>query len=96
PARARTRSAELEDSLPREARALSGSAPRSNDLERRIDDLESRISTRSLAGQLQDAQVETAFKMLDKYRKEAHSADGARRQKISAGLNYLERTYLKP
>jgi hypothetical protein len=82
--------------MPREARAASGSAPRLNDLQRRIDDLESRISTRSLAGQLQDAQVETAFKMLDKYRKEAGSADSNQRQRISAGLSYLERTYLKP
>ena len=96
PPRARARSSEPANAMPREARAASGSAPRLNDLQRRIDDLESRISTRSLAGQLQDAQVETAFKMLDKYRKEAGSADSTQRQRISAGLSYLERTYLKP
>jgi serine/threonine-protein kinase len=96
PPRARARSSEPANSMPREARAASGSAPRLNELQRRIDDLESRISTRSLAGQLQDAQVETAFKMLDKYRKEAGSADSNQRQRISAGLSYLERTYLKP
>ncbi|WP_164008840.1 serine/threonine-protein kinase [Pyxidicoccus trucidator] len=92
----RGRTSESGSSTPREARALSGSAPRLNDLQRRIDDLESRISTRLLAGQLQDAQVETAFNMLDRYRKQADSADRTQRQKISAGLNYLESAYLKP
>ena len=80
---------------PKETRITSGTVPRPSDLQRRIDDLESRISTRSLSGALQEAQVETAYKMLDKYRDEAGSADAAERQRISEGLDYLERTYLR-
>ncbi|MBZ4418712.1 serine/threonine-protein kinase [Myxococcus sp. RHSTA-1-4] len=93
--RARARSADAVAPEPKEPRLASGSAPRTNDLQRRIDDLESQISTRSLAGKIQEAQVETAYKMLDRYRDQANGADAAQRQKISAGLDYLERTYLK-
>jgi serine/threonine protein kinase len=92
---ARVKDSEARVSTSREQRSLSESSPGSDALQRRISTLEGRISDLSVAGQLQDAQVETAYKMLDRYREEASSANGTQRQKISAGLDYLERTYLK-
>jgi serine/threonine-protein kinase len=92
---ARVRDSEARDSTSRESRSLSEGAPGADALQRRISTLEGRISDLSVAGKLQDAQVETAYKMLDRYRGEASSANGAQRQKISDGLDYLERTYLK-
>jgi serine/threonine-protein kinase len=81
-------------SEPQETRA-SGRVPRPSDLERRIEYLETRISDRATAGQLRDDQVETAFTMLDRYRKQAISTNAAERKKASDGLDYMERTYLK-
>ncbi|WP_240360031.1 protein kinase domain-containing protein [Pyxidicoccus caerfyrddinensis] len=92
---ARVRDSEARESASRESRSLSEGAPGADALQRRISTLEGRISDLSVAGKLQDAQVETAYKMLDRYRGEASSANGAQRQKISDGLDYLERTYLK-
>jgi serine/threonine-protein kinase len=94
--RPRGRSPQDEAPEPRESSGPSGSVPRPNDLQRRIEALESQIATYLTAGKLQEGQADTAYKMLDKYRRQASGADAAQRREISAGLDFLERTYLKP
>ncbi|NMO23165.1 serine/threonine protein kinase [Pyxidicoccus fallax] len=97
--RKKTRAPSSEDVAPEptdtETRGSYGSAPRTTDLHRRIDDLEIQISTRSTAGKIEDDQMETAFKMLDRYRAQAKGASPEQRKKISDGLDYFERTFLK-
>ncbi|MCY1017230.1 serine/threonine-protein kinase [Pyxidicoccus sp. MSG2] len=83
------------DSTAREPRALSEDALDQDPLQRRIKWLESKISDRSVAGELEDAKAKVAYNMLDRYRADARSANNAQRKEISEGLDYLERTYLK-
>ncbi|HZI11939.1 MAG TPA: hypothetical protein VE153_16255, partial [Myxococcus sp.] len=72
-----------------------GNATTLNALQQRIEDLEQEVSNLAVAGKLDEAKTETAQRMLDKYRAQANRANAAQRQKISAGLDYFERIYLK-
>jgi len=93
--RTRGKPSEAMAESPKESRASSGMTARPNDLQRRIDTLDSQLSTRLAAGQIQEAQAKTAYKMLDRYRAQAGRANSAQRQEISKGLDYLENSYLK-
>jgi hypothetical protein len=66
-----------------------------NALQQRIEDLEQEVSNLAVAGKLDEARTETAQRMLDRYRAQAARANAAQRQKISDGLDYFERIYLK-
>ncbi|QSQ20558.1 protein kinase [Pyxidicoccus parkwayensis] len=91
---ARARDTELSEAPLREPHALSGSVPRPSELQRRIKDLESRISTLSVGGKLTEAESDAAFNLLDKSDAKARSAKAEDRQDAVKLLDYMERTYL--